>query len=91
MINAVFSANLPYCEDIQEVRIQLTDSLTGIVRFPIEMPYTRMEMRISRQYLPGDKHTDCHTVKVKARIKKTGKGRDHDRNRSKYLKRIGMK
>ena len=91
MINAVFSANLPYCEDIQEVLIHINDSLTGIVTFPIEIPYTRMEMPISLQYLPRDKHPDGHTVKVKARIKKTGKGRDHDRNRSKYLKRIGMK
>ena len=91
MINGIFSANLPYyTEDVHEVLIPINDSLTVIVRFPIEIPYTRIEMPISLQYLPSDKHPDCHTVKVKARIKKTGKGRDHDRNRIKYLKRIGM-
>ena len=91
LFNVVFSANLPYREeDVQEVRIQLTDSLTGIISFPIEMPYARMEMPIPyEQYLPRDKHPDSHTVRVYAMIRKTAKGRYHDKNRKAYLRLTG--
>ena len=71
-------------------RIPLTDSLTGIISFPITIPYARMEMPIPyEQYLPRDKHPDSHTVKVNAMIKKTAKGRYHDKNRKAYLRLTG--
>jgi hypothetical protein len=76
MFNGIFSANLPYyTEDVHEFLI----------------PYTRIELPISLQYLPGDMHPDSHAVTSKKHgIRRTRIGRDHDRNRSKYLKRIGM-
>ena len=91
MFNGIFSANLPYyTEDVHEVLIPINDSLTVSVRFPIEIPYTRIEMPISLQYLPRDKHPDCHTVKGKARIKKTGKGNRYMENHKAYLKVSGQ-
>ena len=42
------------------------------------------------QYLPRDKHPDSHTVKVNAMIKKTAKGRYHDKNRKAYLRLTGQ-